>query len=155
MYIISWTPVTLPESEVSTLLENRPEADPRPVVGREPGIRGDLKNLRQAAEGIVDVLKKGRSMKWILFFIALGSVVDLWLRHMTLSRFSIAFGIALVVPPLEMLNTVGELICDKMWPRTSEGDDEVRKIKHIAAGAVLLAASLAMIPETLLFLYPR
>lgn len=59
--------------------------------------------------------------------------------------------ISAMVFAMEMINTAIELLCDKI---TMDHDEDIRRIKDIAAGAVLTTSIFAVITGTLIFV-PR
>lgn len=61
---------------------------------------------------------------------------------------AVCFCIALVIP-LEMINTAIENLCDVVSKETHPG---IKKVKDIAAGAVLVAAVFSLITAAIIFL---
>ncbi len=108
-----------------------------------------LKSLGYAASGIVAILKTERHSKFHLAatvaVIALSIVVGLDNRDWLWIILAIA-----LVWIAEMANTAIEKLCDKVSPEKSP---EIKFVKDVSAGFVLIASFLALIIGLIIF-YP-
>ena len=110
--------------------------------------RNFLQSLNDATEGIIYVVKQERNMRvhfLIAFFLLL---IASWLGVKRV-EWVILCGTVVFVLVLEMLNTAVEEIIDAIFKGVHS--PVARNIKHISAGAVLLAAFNALVAGFLIF----
>ncbi len=107
-----------------------------------------LRSFRCAFSGIGWVLRTQRNLRIhaaaTLTVVSLGLVVNLpdW-------KWCAVLGCIALVWVAELLNTALEVLCDRI---TQEQDESIRRIKDVAAGAVLIAAIISVIVTALVFL---
>ncbi len=106
------------------------------------------KSFRHALDGLFSVVKTERNfrihicmMLYVIAFSLIGRV-----GFQTFLKFLICFG---VVFSAELINTAIELICNEI---TTEYNENIKKIKDISAGAVLVVALFSAILGLCVFL---
>lgn len=106
-----------------------------------------LKSFRDAFNGIGILIRSERNFQihLLAFILALGAGF-----YFDISRgeFIIILLVSALVFALEGVNTAIEKLCDEV---TEERKESIRKIKDIAAGAVLIAAIFALVVGVLIF----
>lgn len=108
---------------------------------KELNIRSRLKSFKYAFTGIYTLIREEPNAK-IHLLAALAVLVAGSFCQLSLGEWAIiGFSITLVFVA-EMINTALEKMCDLV---TRETNPEIKKIKDIAAGAVLLCACTAVI----------
>jgi len=113
--------------------------------------KGDLiASFRHALEGLWYVLRAERNARIHLIMAALVILVSAWLQLSAIEWVLMIAAIALVFAG-EMLNTVVELTIDLI---TAERNPLAKRVKDVAAGAILVA-SVAAAVMGLLILGPR
>ncbi len=103
-----------------------------------------------AARGIVLLIKNERNFR-IHFFIFLLVILSAFLLNIDQTSWMIILITSAVVMSLEAINTSIEKLCDLY---TTEINEQIKKIKDISAGAVLIASILAAIIGILIFKDP-
>lgn len=98
-------------------------------------------NVRFALQGIWTAVKEETQLRWGLLGLLCMAVIALW-RGVALVEFSIFFGLCVVTLAFEMVNGAIERICDKIQPNY---DRDIKKIKDLAAGAVLLISAITFV----------
>ncbi len=99
-----------------------------------------MKKFLVAFLGIKTALKES-SVRLQVFF-AIGALVISRILNFTTIEMMILIGFIALVIVSELVNEAIERICDRI---TTEKDNEIKEIKDIAAGAVLVASFLALI----------
>ena len=107
-----------------------------------------IKSFRHALSGLISVIKTERNfrihicmMLYVIAFSFIGRV-----GFQTFLKFLICFG---VIFTAELMNTAIELICNEI---TTEYSENIKKIKDISAGAVLVVALFSAILGLCVFL---
>lgn len=106
--------------------------------------------LKYALSGIYVFFRDGRNAKIHLTAAVMVTVAGIYIGLTREEWLWISISIALVFIA-EMINTSLEKICDLVKP---EKDETIKKIKDIAAGAVLIAAIFSLVVAGMIFL-PR
>jgi diacylglycerol kinase len=103
-----------------------------------------------AGRGLLAGIRGQRNIKVMLGSAVVVVVGGVWLRvpRGEWALLTLAMGLVLA---LELLNTAGEQLLDRIHP---EPDEQVGRIKDIMAGAVLLAATTSAVVGGLVF-WPR
>lgn len=104
--------------------------------------------FRNAWRGILDFYSMCSNVRFHLTAAIAAVVLGFLLDIGRLQWISILVVIALVWVA-EMINEALETLCDKLHP---EKDEAIRKVKDIAAGAVLVCTILAVVVGILVFL---
>jgi len=105
------------------------------------------KSFANAAHGLVYIFKTQANARIELFITLLVITAGFLLKINSVEWLVILLFIALVLG-LEGINTAIEILSDKLHPAQ---DDQIRKVKDVAAGAVLVAAILAAISGIAIF----
>ena len=108
------------------------------------------KSFANAAHGLVYIFKTQANARIELLITLLVITAGFLLKINSIEWLVIILFIALVLA-LEGINTSLEILCDKLHPAQ---DDQIRNVKDVAAGAVLVAAMLAAIAGIVIFV-PR
>ncbi len=106
-----------------------------------------LRGFSYAFQGIATYLRSSRNGRVHLFAFLLVVILGWILKIQTLEWVGI-FCISALVMSLEAMNTALEALCDKLSPERSE---EIKKVKDMAAGAVLIASIFALGIALLIF----
>ncbi|MFK7784080.1 MAG: diacylglycerol kinase family protein, partial [Crocinitomicaceae bacterium] len=108
-----------------------------------------LKSFRDAFNGIGVLIRSERNFQihLVAFAIAIGAGVYF---EISKGEFVIILLVSALVFALEGINTAIEKLCDEV---TEERKESIRKIKDVAAGAVLLGAIFAAVIGVMIF-YP-
>ncbi len=93
-------------------------------------------SFKYAFSGIFYAFKNGRNFK-VQLFVAILVIITAFILKVNNQEWSLLIICILIVLSLEMLNTALEKICDLIHP---EKHPQIKIIKDVAAGAVLLAA---------------
>jgi diacylglycerol kinase len=109
-------------------------------------MNGLLKSFRYAGNGILLALKERNFRIHILIF-AMVIVLGFYFK-ITSSEWLVILLISALVLTLEMVNSSIERTCDLY---SKENNDVIRKIKDIAAGAVLVSAVFAVVIGIIIF----
>lgn len=106
-----------------------------------------LKSFRDAFNGIGILIRSERNFQIHLaaFIIALGAG---FYFDISQGEFVIILLVSTLVFALEGINTAIEKLCDEV---TEERKESIRKIKDVAAGAVLITAILALVIGGIIF----
>lgn len=111
--------------------------------------KSTISSFIYAIEGIITVVKTERNMKIHLFMTSLvlsaAFMLNVTVEHLTTLLLCIGW-----VLMAEMFNTSLEVFCDSL---STEQNPKIKKVKDVAAGAVLISATFAAIIGVLLF-YP-
>lgn len=99
-----------------------------------------IASFRFAFNGIITLFKEESNAKIHLLCSLLVVIIGLLFKISAVEWVSISFAIALVLA-LELVNTALEKLCDLVCP---EKNAQIKIIKDMAAGAVLLAAIAAL-----------
>ncbi|MCT4560935.1 MAG: diacylglycerol kinase [Crocinitomicaceae bacterium] len=94
------------------------------------------KKFHPALRGLYLAVWKEKSTRLQFIFLFLGILFGLWIRFTSLD-WILFFSASVLVIGFEILNSAIEAICDLVEPNQNE---QVRFIKDISAGAVLLSA---------------
>lgn len=106
-----------------------------------------ITSLGYACRGVIHVMRSERHFTYHLIAAALVIVAG-WVAHITIFEWialTVAIGLVLLA---EMLNTAIERLMDLLHP---EVHPQVKVIKDVAAGAVLVAAIAALIIGVMVF----
>ena len=108
-----------------------------------------LKSFRDAFKGIGILIRSERNFQIhaVAFALSLGAGFYFDIRQ---GEFIIIILVSALVFALEGVNTAIEKLCDEV---TEERKESIRKIKDVAAGAVLVGAIFAIIIGVIIF-YP-
>jgi len=113
-----------------------------------PGIAGMLiKNFSDAGRGIIYLFKSQSNARIELAIAILVLGAGWFLKINSFEWLIVILCIALVLS-LEGINTSIEILADKLHPGK---DNEIRKVKDVAAGAVLVAAIVSAIAGFIIF----
>lgn len=93
-------------------------------------------SFKYAFSGIFYAFKNERNFK-VQLFVAILVIITAFILKVNNQEWSLLIICILIVLSLEMLNTALEKICDLIHP---EKHPQIKIIKDVAAGAVLLAA---------------
>ncbi|MEO7446445.1 MAG: diacylglycerol kinase family protein [Ferruginibacter sp.] len=107
-----------------------------------------IKSFSFAIDGIFFCFQKERNFLWHSLAALVAIITGFLFKISKLEWAAILLCIALVVS-LEMINTAIEILCNKI---TREKDNDIRMIKDISAGAVLVGAVLALVCGLVIFL---
>lgn len=105
-------------------------------------------SFKFAFNGIITLFKEEPNAKIHLLCTVLVSITGLLIGLSTSEWVAIAFAVTLVIA-LELVNTALEKLCDIVSP---EKNEQIKKIKDMAAGAVLLAATAAVLLAMYIFI---
>jgi diacylglycerol kinase len=106
-----------------------------------------LRSFTYAFAGLIELILKGRNFR--IELLALLSVLILgFYFQITSSEWLIVLLISAHVLALEAINTAIEKLCDLY---TTETHPQIKRIKDIAAGAVLISAIFAFIIAIVIF----
>ncbi len=108
-----------------------------------------LKSFRDAFNGIGVLIQSERNFQIHLLAFALALGAGFYLE-ISKGEFIVILLVSALVFALEGVNTAIEKLCDEV---TEERKESIRKIKDIAAGAVLVGAIFAVVIAVLIF-YP-
>lgn len=100
-----------------------------------------------AFSGIFFAINRERNMQIHLLAVVLVSLFGWWLKINRIEWITLLICFGIVISA-EMFNTAIEMVCDKFHP---ENDDAIRRIKDIAAGAVLIVSLASVIIGVLIF----
>ncbi|NVK64533.1 MAG: diacylglycerol kinase family protein [Flavobacteriales bacterium] len=106
-----------------------------------------LKSFRDAFNGIGILIRSERNFQLHLlaFLVVIGAG---FYFEISSGEFAIILIVSALVFALEGMNTAIEKLCDEV---TEERKESIRRIKDVAAGAVLIAAILAAVVGLLIF----
>ncbi len=106
-----------------------------------------LKSFRDAFNGIGILIRSERNFQLHLlaFLVVIGTG---FYFEISSGEFAIILIVSALVFALEGMNTAIEKLCDEV---TEERKESIRRIKDVAAGAVLIAAILAAVVGLLIF----
>jgi len=106
-----------------------------------------LKSFRDAFNGIGILIRSERNFQihLVTFVFAIGAGVYFDIH---VNEYIVILLVSALVFALEGMNTAIEKLCDEV---TEDRKESIRKIKDIAAGAVLIAAIFALIIGVLIF----
>ncbi|MBR4135236.1 MAG: diacylglycerol kinase family protein [Bacteroidales bacterium] len=107
-----------------------------------------LKSFTYAFNGLGLLFKEEHNARIHLFAAICAIIVGIWLRISTLEWAAVAFAIGLVFSG-EIFNSAIEDLSDVVCP---ERDDRIKKVKDLAAAAVLVNAITAFAIGLLVFL---
>lgn len=107
-----------------------------------------IKSFRDAFNGLGILIRSERNFQihLVAFTIAIGAG---FFFDISKSEFVIILLVSALVFALEGINTAIEKLCDEV---TEERKESIRKIKDVAAGAVLIASILAATIGIIIFL---
>ena len=107
-----------------------------------------IKSFRDAFNGLGILIRSERNFQihLVAFTIAIGAG---FFFEISKSEFVIILLVSALVFALEGINTAIEKLCDEV---TEERKESIRKIKDVAAGAVLIASILAATIGIIIFL---
>ncbi len=111
-------------------------------------INARLASFSFALDGIVTLFKEEANAKIHLTCAILVIIAGFLLQVSTAEWMVLIFAMAFVIA-LELVNTALEKLCDLVHP---EKHNQIKKIKDMAAGAVLLAAIAAALLACFIFL---
>lgn len=100
-----------------------------------------------AFRGVYYAIYSQRNMKVHLLAVAVVSFAGIFLGISAFEWLAILLCFALVIG-LEMVNTAIELLADKLHP---EKNEQIGRVKDVAAGAVLVAAVFSILIALLIF----
>ncbi len=106
------------------------------------------KSFSYAFRGLVFVLRHEQNFR-IQLFVGFLALVAAFFFHISLNQFLILLCMICVVLILECVNTAIEKVSDIVKPRLSE---QVKIVKDIMAGAVLLASAFSLLIGICIFL---
>ncbi len=107
-----------------------------------------LKSFNNAFNGIKDALKSEHNLRFH-FLISVIAVIFAFYLKFNLTEFAVLILTIFIVIILEFINTAVEKLSDIVHPEKSE---QIRVVKDISAGVVLLGALASLIIGCLLFL---
>ena len=105
------------------------------------------KSFAAAATGLL-LMFRSQAIARIELVIAMLVIGAGFILNISVTEWLVIIIFIALVLAMEGINTSIEILCDKLHPAT---DDEIRKVKDVAAGAVLLAAILAAIAGIVIF----
>jgi diacylglycerol kinase len=109
-----------------------------------------VKSVSYACSGIVGALRSEANLR--IQFVAAGLVLILaWILNLSLGQVSILVITTTFVLVMEIMNTVVESLADVVHPNQHK---EIRKLKDMMAGAVMLSSLSAVIVGVLIFAPP-
>jgi len=106
-----------------------------------------IDSFRNAFRGLFLLLKSERNFQIHTVALLLVTAAG-WYFDISRGEWAVVLIMSSVVFGLEGLNTALEKLCDEV---TSERKESIRNIKDIAAGAVLIAALIAVVVAGLVF----
>ncbi len=106
-----------------------------------------FKGFLFAAKGIAFVVLKERNMKVHLLAVLTVTLAGFYFNITNTEWIAVCLCFALVIG-LEMLNTAIEILADKLHPQQNE---QIGRVKDIAAGAVMVAAIFAVVIAVFIF----
>jgi len=106
-----------------------------------------FKGFLFASKGIAFVVLKERNMKVHLLAVFTVTLAGFYFNITNTEWMAVSLCFALVIS-LEMLNTAIEILADKLHP---EQDEQIGRVKDIAAGAVMMAAIFAVVIAVIIF----
>ncbi len=109
-----------------------------------------IHSVQYAVAGLREAFSKGRNFR-IQSVIGIAAFLAGLCLRIPLCHWLVLLLCAGLVLTLEVINTAIEALCDHLHP---EKHCKIRVVKDLSAGAVLLAAILAMICGALIFLPP-
>ena len=112
------------------------------------GIKKFFKAFRDAGRGFCDAVAKGRNLR-VELVAAAWALLLVWTSGHGKWYYIAVLLTSAVVIGLECLNSALETLCDRV---TRERDADIRKVKDMAAGAVLAASVAALAVGLFLFL---
>ncbi|MBL7943958.1 MAG: diacylglycerol kinase family protein [Flavobacteriales bacterium] len=108
----------------------------------------NLRSFLHAFRGIGIATLSERNMKWHWLAVIIVAIAG-WKYALNVVEWTaVVLCIALVIG-LEMINTVVEKLCNRIQP---DRDPDIRDIKDISAGAVLIAAIASAIVGLIIFI---
>lgn len=106
-----------------------------------------FRSFRCAFSGIVWALRTQRNLR--IHAAATLSVLILgWQVHLAPWKWCAVLGCTALVWVAELFNTALETLCDRVTPAH---DEQIRRVKDAAAGAVLVAAIISVIVAVIVF----
>lgn len=111
------------------------------------GIKKFFGAVRDAWHGICDAVELGRNIR-IELLAAAWALLLVWTSGYGKWYYIAMLGVCALVLGAECMNTAVEKLCDRV---TSERDELIRKVKDMAAGAVLICAVVALCVALFLF----
>ncbi len=112
------------------------------------GIKKFFKAFKDAGRGFCDAVAKGKNLR-VELVAAAWALLAVWTSGRGKQYYIAVLLTSAVVIGLECLNSALETLCDRV---TRERDSEIRKVKDMAAGAVLAASVAALAVGLFLFL---
>lgn len=106
-----------------------------------------LKSFGYAFNGLWLAIGTQRNMQIHLLAIVVVTVAGFYFKISAYEWVAVSLCFGLVIS-IEMLNTALEILTDKLHP---EKNEQIGKVKDIAAAAVLVAASFAVVVAVLIF----
>lgn len=106
-----------------------------------------IKSFGFAFQGIYHLIRKERNFQWHLAALVVVTIAGFYFNISRVEWLSILLISALVLS-LEAINTAIEKLCDLY---TLEQNPLIKRIKDISAGAVLIAAIIAVLIALLIF----
>jgi diacylglycerol kinase len=107
-----------------------------------------LASFSYAVSGILEFFLKERNAR-IHFTCAITAVLTGFMLHISNTEWIVIIIMIMSVMAAEMINTAIELLCDHVQPGLHE---QVRIIKDIAAGAVLIASMASVAVAAIIFI---
>lgn len=107
-----------------------------------------IKNAQYAFNGLKVFLKEEHNAGILLICAALAIVAG-WILQISSAEWLLVILAIGLVFTLEMMNSSIERMCDKFSPEISES---IRKVKDMAAGAVLVSVAIAIVVGLVVFL---
>lgn len=111
------------------------------------GIKKFFGAVRDAWHGICDAVELGRNIR-IELLAAAWALLLVWTSGYGKWYYIAVLGVCALALGAECMNTAVEKLCDRV---TAERDELIRKVKDMAAGAVLICAVVALCVALFLF----
>lgn len=111
------------------------------------GIKKFFGAVRDAWHGICDAVELGRNIR-VELLAAAWALLLVWTSGYGKWYYIAVLGVCALVLGAECMNTAVEKLCDRV---TAERDELIRKVKDMAAGAVLVCAVVALCVGLFLF----
>ena len=106
-------------------------------------------NVRFAIQGIWTALKEEKQVFWGLIILCMMLGIAIW-QEVGVGEFAVLLVLGSIILALEMFNGAIERLCNKVQPNH---DPDIKKIKDLTSGAVLLLSLVMLGIWTLLVFF--
>lgn len=124
------------------------------IKGREKVEEGGIKTTQSLLESFrcafagIGICLRQRNFR-IEIFAGILALLMAYIFSISQSEWIMVVLCIMIVLPLEAVNTATEILCDTVHPQMSDG---VKKVKDVAAGAVLIASIFSAIIGIIIFI---